>query len=266
MWEKKITLDAPKPICGVLDVNCSPIKTDVYVDRKLIGQTPLIYSEILIGEHELRLSKEGYLPIVKRIVVKENEILSVKETLTHSQDKTKAQAKVEEQAKAKAETGDGLESRVFASLNYSYSNMSRSAVGLTFGQLKKFGWYVSAMTGLESEAKSAVMECDENFRVDGHLPFYTADYTASRLSLTAGMMYRVAKPLSVKLGAGYGQRLLAWELEGGGYVRDASRSYKGLELDAGVQLFLGRFNLSLDYVNTSLKCSEVKIGLGINIK
>ncbi len=76
-----ITLEAPKPINGSLDVNSSPMSAEIYIDGKHYGQTPNYINEIIIGTHELKLEKQGCTTITKSITIKEGETLSVNEKL-----------------------------------------------------------------------------------------------------------------------------------------------------------------------------------------
>ena len=83
--KQTITLEAPKPINGSLDVNSSPMSAEIYIDGKHYGQTPNYINEILIGTHELKLEKQGCTPITKTISIKEGETLSVSEKLVSQQ-------------------------------------------------------------------------------------------------------------------------------------------------------------------------------------
>lgn len=76
-----ITLEAPKPICGFLDISTTPIMADIYIDGKHYGQTPSVISDLLIGEHELKLEKSGCATLTKTITIKENETLTINEEL-----------------------------------------------------------------------------------------------------------------------------------------------------------------------------------------
>ena len=76
-----ITLDAPQPINGDIDINTSPMGATIYIDGKNYGETPNYISDILIGEHELKLTKQGCAEVKKTIVIKEGETLSVNEKL-----------------------------------------------------------------------------------------------------------------------------------------------------------------------------------------
>lgn len=76
-----ITLEAPKPICGFLDISTTPIMADIYIDGKHYGQTPSVINDLLIGEHELKLEKDGYSFFVKNITIENSKTLELNETL-----------------------------------------------------------------------------------------------------------------------------------------------------------------------------------------
>ena len=78
---KTITLDAPTPINGTIDIDSSPMGATIYIDGKHYGETPNYISDILIGEHELKLTKQGCAEIKKTIVIKEGETLEINEKL-----------------------------------------------------------------------------------------------------------------------------------------------------------------------------------------
>ena len=154
----------------------------------------------------------------------------------------------------------------FAMLNAAYSVAPQTSFGLTFGVQKTWGWYVSVASGFNFD------NLDPNpplADIDGTGDrFYTGEQTSSRLSLHAGIMYRVAKPLSLKLGLGYGVRNSAFSTSNGDNVLIKNNSHNGLEYSAGVHLSFGRFALSADVLGVGLKFkySEIKIGIGYNLK
>ena len=76
-----ITLEAPKPIYGFLDINTTPIMADIYIDGKHYGQTPSVISNLLVGEHELRLEKEGCSFFMKNITIENSKTLELNKTL-----------------------------------------------------------------------------------------------------------------------------------------------------------------------------------------
>ena len=78
---KTITLDAPTPINGEIDINTTPMGATIYIDGKNYGETPNYISDIMIGEHELKLTKQGCAEVKKTIIIEEGETLSLNEKL-----------------------------------------------------------------------------------------------------------------------------------------------------------------------------------------
>ena len=54
-----IYIDSPRPINGNIYVTCEPDGAEVYIDDKLIGQTPCTY-EAIIGNYNVKVKKNGY--------------------------------------------------------------------------------------------------------------------------------------------------------------------------------------------------------------
>lgn len=77
-----IRLNAPTPIYGEADVNSSPAMADVYVDGQKRGQTPMLIEQLLVGQHQLRLSRQGYQDYSGTLTVREGETASVNATMT----------------------------------------------------------------------------------------------------------------------------------------------------------------------------------------
>ena len=72
-----IPLPAPQPIYGSLNVESTPNFATVYIDQKEMGETPIIIRKILVGRHQLRLSKKGYDDHVETINITKGEKLQV---------------------------------------------------------------------------------------------------------------------------------------------------------------------------------------------
>ena len=76
-----IHLQDPKPILGKVEIKSLPDKADIYIDGKKVGQTPLLISELLIGEHQFRLSRQGYADYSSTLTISESETTQVSATL-----------------------------------------------------------------------------------------------------------------------------------------------------------------------------------------
>lgn len=67
------TVSKLEPICGRLMVSTTPIGAKIMIDGKDYGTTPKVIQGLLIGEHYVTLSKEGYSTIEKTIKVEEGK-------------------------------------------------------------------------------------------------------------------------------------------------------------------------------------------------
>ena len=72
-----IKLDAPTPIYGSLNVAVLPDDSEVYLDGKKVGTTPLFLQNVLIGGHKLEVKKDGYQTLANDITIKENETYGI---------------------------------------------------------------------------------------------------------------------------------------------------------------------------------------------
>lgn len=68
-----ITLPAPKPIYGSLSIESTPNIAKVYLDGKDIGETPKYIPEIIIGIHELRITKQCYSDHNETVTIEKGE-------------------------------------------------------------------------------------------------------------------------------------------------------------------------------------------------
>lgn len=148
----------------------------------------------------------------------------------------------------------------FITLNGSYAPFS---FGFSVGQVKRFGWFVSAMTNGSFTGMGNLPQVDtQGFLDDGHLPMYNGTKATDRLSVIAGGMMRVAEPLYVRVGVGYGARNLCWQDKEQNWYKIKGYSFQGVDVSAGIQAHLGGFVLSLEAVTTNFQTLEGKLGLG----
>ncbi|MBQ3945294.1 MAG: PEGA domain-containing protein, partial [Alphaproteobacteria bacterium] len=73
MEGQPIRLPQPKPIYGSLNIESIPGFATLYIDGNMIGETPKFISEILIGNHKLKLTKEGYADYLETITIIKGE-------------------------------------------------------------------------------------------------------------------------------------------------------------------------------------------------
>ena len=79
-----ITLSSPIPVYGSLNVESNPDYAKIFVDGEPMGETPNFISKILIGQHELKLCKDGYADHIETVTVVKGERKQVNATMSNS--------------------------------------------------------------------------------------------------------------------------------------------------------------------------------------
>ena len=82
--KQSYTLNAPTPIVGMLNITSTPARANVYIDDKLVGQTPMM-CDVLVGKHKVTLRKEEYKDAVQNITIEEGQELDLNVVLTSKQ-------------------------------------------------------------------------------------------------------------------------------------------------------------------------------------
>lgn len=81
-----ITLPAPQPIYGSLNIESTPIGAMIQLDNKEAGKTPKSINEVLVGRHEIKLTKEGFAPYTEMVTIAKGEHKQVKATLSNGKE------------------------------------------------------------------------------------------------------------------------------------------------------------------------------------
>lgn len=74
------TLKAPVPLYGSLNLSTSPMGCEIAIDGKVVGTTPYL-AQLLVGSHEVTLSKDGYLKISFPVEIAHNETQNLTKNL-----------------------------------------------------------------------------------------------------------------------------------------------------------------------------------------
>ena len=178
-------------------------------------------------------------------------------------------------------------------VNVGISDCKLPAVGFTFAQAAKFGYYASFLIGpdnihmgynqhIDSEGvllgRSNIWTRDiannalysEGVLLDGDnkwlLPFYSGKRAYNRLSGTAGFLVRMKIPLYTYIGGGYGYRSETRELLNGTWVQTANSLGHSGVAEAGLVGRIGRFTLQAGYSlfigQQAHLYHEAKVGIG----
>lgn len=154
----------------------------------------------------------------------------------------------------------------FVTLNGAYTNTQNPSVGFTVGQVEKYGWFASVMSGFHFGGLFPAATSDENGFVGEDLPFYKDEYAHTALSIMGGGVMRLNDVMYLKAGLGFGNRSLSWKTLDDRWVRNGGYSAVGVDVSAGMMLNFKGFVLSLDAVTTNFKIFEGKIGLGYSFE
>jgi hypothetical protein len=248
-------LNAPTPITGRLVVNSTPAMATLFIDGKEEKETPIQINEIAIGEHTLRLQKEGYLPLTRRFVIEADKTLSI--------DLEMVEKPVAQTNPSKPTSDNAFRDHpLFVTANVAYNPVVMS-YGISVGTLKKIGWFVSLMSNFVFDAMRYSATADADGLVNGEWPGYTGNYSKTRISLLGGVTMRLVEPLYARVGLGYGMQVLSCYTNDSSLIRWPEGSTNGLDLAVGLQLKLNRFTFSIDGASTNFKTLEFRAGMGL---
>ena len=197
--QKTLTLNAPEPVYGKLNLDSSPGNCDVYLDGTKIGKSPDVFSNILVGSHTLELRKNGYESQSRQINIEENKITDFEMTLqlagTVAQQPEVQQTEPTPQPKQneKPMQKEKWKTFIMARINTTAYYFDKPMYGLTAGRVKKIGWYVSW--------SSSFGLYDGNYGEGSHFDEY------SLLDLRAGAVFRCSKTLYLYSGMGWSKKI-----------------------------------------------------------
>ena len=146
---------------------------------------------------------------------------------------------------------------------------STVSYGLMVGVVKKWGWYLKAKYDFKSQETEA--ECTNlGTNTQGTPMWFTGETASTRMAITTGVMRRLAKPLYLYMGAGFGYKKLAWEMADGvsgtnsnKWAENVDDSYTGIEADLGLVLRTGNVAFTAGVQSNSFKYFEATVGIGI---
>ena len=166
----------------------------------------------------------------------------------------------------KKNRGYGRNTRIdkfsFITLNGAYTNAEVASVGLTYGQVEKYGWFVSVMSGFNFAGLAPADKCDADGFVDGTLPFYKNESAKTALSIMGGGIIRINNNIYARAGLGFGNRSLSWKTLDDKWVRNKGYSAVGVDFSLGAMFKFGKFIISLDGVTTNFSIYEGRLGIG----
>ena len=86
MSGQTIDLPSPRPIFGSLNVESTPKVCKLFIDGHDMGNTPKSLNEILIGQHTLKLTKDGYADYTEKVTITKGQRTQVNATLSNGKE------------------------------------------------------------------------------------------------------------------------------------------------------------------------------------
>ena len=245
-----------------ISVDTEPSGADIYIDGKQYGQTPNIITDLPMGKHEIKLEKQDYNPVTKIFIIENGEKKKFNETLVSVYykeiDDKEDEREVSAVEKNIPEKKDRNSSNTnFLALNAAYSVAPQASFGFTYGQVNRFGWFVSAMSNFDFVGFNTIDKSYEEVILTGNAK-------STRISVTGGVIAKIGGPVCFKAGAGCGMILRCCETASGDYVEYMPNTYKGVDLTAGLQFNLRNLTIGIDAVTTNFQMTEIKLGIGFN--
>ncbi len=242
--EQKIMSVTLKPRFGYLEIFSLPEQdAKVFINNELAGQTPYKSDRMPLQEYRIRIEKEFFFPMDSTVTIFAGKTSS----LTF---KMKSTIKPKEPRRT----------LVMAEVGYHPSQIS---FGAMVGIVSKNGAYLRFRSDFGSA--STELECDDTGALANGTgtPYYKEGVTnKARMSITAGYLRQIIKPLYAYIGAGYGNRVLAWETIDGELVKNTDHSATGVAAELGAIGRLGQFAVSVGFQPVNFKYHELSAGIG----
>ena len=232
--EQKIMSVTLKPRFGYLEIFSLPEQdAKVFINNELAGQTPYKSDRMPLQEYRIRIEKDFFFPMDSTITIFAGKTIKPKEP---------------------------RRTLVMAEVGYHPSQIS---FGAMVGIVSKNGAYLRFRSDFGSA--STELECDDTGALDNGTgtPYYKEGITTkARMSITAGYLRQIIKPLYAYIGAGYGNRVLAWETIDSELVKNTDHSATGVAAELGAIGRLGQFAVSVGFQTVNFKYHELSAGIG----
>ena len=239
---------ALKPKFGYMEIFSLPEQdADVYLDSVLVGKTPYRSDRMAIKNYKIRIEKQNYFPIDSVLNVTAGE--TVRPTF-HMESAINPKEPRKMILMAQAGVGGG----------------GQASLGGMLGFTRKNGFYAAFRSDFNSV--KTVGECDDSQRTSTGDPiiYKPGRVEKSVMTITAGYLRQLSKPLYGYVGAGYGSRTLAWLADtddSESWYKNTDHSPTGVAAELGAILRLKGIALSVGFNTINFKYHQITAGLGL---
>ncbi len=227
---------------------------DIYIDGIKKGDSPLVY-DMPIGNHEVMVKRHRKTDVQRLYIIQDGQnhfyFRPAKETINEF-------------------IANGMK---FFTLNAS-SLQDKYSYGVSWGSYKKVGWHISLLTNfdiVDGEYQTGINQFLTKYNeIAPDAAELTGKQINSRLAATAGLMFKVAGPVYLKLGGGYAMYTTLDQAVNEEWYKSSNSkdiNYNGLLLTGGLQFNLKNFVISTDLNTTqNFEFMEFKVGIGFSKK
>ena len=123
-----ITLPTPTPIYGSLNIESTHNLATIYIDGKEVGKTPKSIPQIIIGDHELKLTMDGYADYKETITIAKGERKKIKAEMKRKE--------VDDQQMANSQMKSSSSTEDFSDLTFTVNGISFTMKPVEGGSFK----------------------------------------------------------------------------------------------------------------------------------
>lgn len=145
------------------------------------------------------------------------------------------------------------------------------SVGIMLAAVRRHGAFLHFSSNMKGD-KAAFTVNGNGMPTDASdndaMPYYNGKTSHTAMTFTVGPVHRLCSWLNVFYGAGYGKTTTQWQLadiEGGEWVENTDKTYKGVAAEAGLLYFNKRISASLSAITIKGKEWQACIGVGITL-
>ncbi len=138
-------------------------------------------------------------------------------------------------------------------------------IGGWIGYMKRVGFYCNFLTNYNPNKSSEVM-------TEYDTPVENYHKIIMRRSYDGGLLIRTCKPLSLKIGCGYGKyrefvycKYTSLYTEFHDWFYNPETSVQGIEFNLGLLFHINCFNLSIEATTIKFKHYDIRLGFGVSI-
>ncbi|MBQ6301370.1 MAG: hypothetical protein IJK75_03140 [Bacteroidales bacterium] len=125
----------------------------------------------------------------------------------------------------------------------------------------RLGFYIKGRSNFTKDIHESI--CSSDGTSEGTIIWTTGREKHPAWNLGAGVIFKIAGPLGIYAGSGYGNRTTLWEEASGSWAKVEEYSFKGACADAGIVLGIRNFTASLGISSITFRNPSLEIGVGL---